>query len=84
MESIEEKTTILLTRSLKKRLARLSRMTGKSVAQLLREAAENQYFSASPIEKKEIVRKMSSLHIPVGTPEEIEEEIVKGRLEGEP
>ncbi len=84
MEAIEQKTTILLTRSLKTRLARLSRITGKSVAQLLREAAENQYFSASPVEKKEIVRRMSSLHLPVGTAEEIENEILRGRLENEP
>ncbi|MBI2982432.1 MAG: hypothetical protein HYY44_09140 [Deltaproteobacteria bacterium] len=84
MESIEEKTTILLTKSLKVRLARLSKITGKSVAQLLREAAENQYFSASPVRKKEIVRQMSALNIPVGTPEEVEEEILAGHFRNEP
>ena len=80
MEQIEKKTTILLTKSLYRRLSRLSRLTKKSMGQLLREAAERQYFSAPSSEKKEIVRKMAEMNIPVGDPEEIEAEIIQGFL----
>lgn len=81
MEQIEKKTTLLLTQDLYKRLLKLSRMTKKSMGQLLREAAERQYFSAPVPEKREIVRKMASMNIPVGTPEEIEAEILRGALD---
>lgn len=82
MGNIEEKTTILLTRNLKRRLARLSNMTGKSMGRLLREAAERLYFSAPIDEKRAIVRKMASMQIPVGSPSDIAEEIARGRMGG--
>lgn len=81
MEQIEKKTTILLTPTLYKRLHKLSRILGKSMGQLLREAAEKQYFSAPSVEKMKIVRRMAEMNIPVGSPEEIEAEILRGRLE---
>lgn len=81
MEQIEKKTTILLTPNLYRRLSRLSRLTKKSMGQLLREAAERQYFSGPSSEKAEIVRQMARMNAPVGEPEEIEAEILRGRLE---
>lgn len=81
MEQIEKKTTILLTPNLYRRLSRLSRLTNKSMGQLLRDAAERQYFSGPSREKEEIVRQMAQMNAPVGEPEEIEAEILRGRLE---
>lgn len=80
MEAVEGKTTILLTKDLKRRLAKLSKISGKSMGQLLREAAERIYFSAPTPEKRAIVRKMSAMQIPVGSPAELEEEIGRGRI----
>ncbi len=81
MEHVETKTTILLSKSLYGKLKRLSKLTKKSMGQLLRDAAEKEYFSApSRDQKGEIVRRMSEMKVPVGTPEDIEAEILKGRL----
>lgn len=81
MEQIEKKTTILLTHTLHRRLLKLSHITGKSMGQLMREAAEKQYFSAPPAEKREIVRKMAAMNVSTGTPEEIKAQILRGFLE---
>lgn len=80
METFEKKTTILLSQDLYKKLGRLSRISKKSMGRLLRDAAEKLYFSAPIPEKQQIVHKMSQMNVPIGSPEEIEDEILKGRL----
>ncbi len=80
MERKEQKTTIFLSRRLYQRLRQLSKVTKKSMGELLRDAAERQYCSASAEDKASIVRKMGAMHLPIGTPEELEEEILRGRL----
>ena len=80
MEQIEKKTTILLTRDLYRRLLKLSKIRKKSMGQLLREAAEREYFSAPSSEKKKIIRQMASMNVPVGSPQDIKREILKGFL----
>lgn len=80
MEQKEQKTTIFLSRRLHRRLRQLSKTTKKSMGQLLREAAERQYCVTSSDDKHEIVRRMESMHIPIGTPDDIAHEILKGRL----
>lgn len=80
MELIEKKTTILLTPGLHRRLSKLSRVTSKSMGQLFREAAQQQYFSAPVTEKRKIVQKMAAMKVPVGNPSEIKVEILRGLL----
>lgn len=80
-DPINKKTTLFLSRSLYRKLVKLSKITEKSMGELLREAAEQQYFSAPSEKKIKIVREMATMQIPVGRPEEIESEIEQGRLE---
>lgn len=80
MENIEKKTTILLTPKLHKKLARLSKISKKSMGQLLREAAERQYFSSYSPDKLEIVKKIASLNIPIGDVPTLKAEIGRGRF----
>ena len=82
MENIEKKTTILLTPALHRKLSKLSRITHKSMGQLFRDAVENQYFSSVSSKKTDILQKMAAMNVPVGEPKEIEQEILRGRLEG--
>jgi hypothetical protein len=71
---LTKKTTILFPPDLHARLVRLARQRGTSLGELVRTACELQYGLASKEERLAAVRDLSSLGLPVGTPEEMARE----------
>lgn len=71
---LSKKTTILLSPELHERLIRLAEHRGTSLGALVRRACEVHY-GLVPVEARlEAVRELSSLALPVGTPQEMERE----------
>jgi hypothetical protein len=73
---LTKKTTILFSTELYDDLASLARQRHLSVGELIREACRSQYFLTTRQERLSIVAKMAAMSLPVGTPEEIERELV--------
>jgi len=73
---LTKKTTMLFTPDLYNRLTRLAEQRHTSVGELVREACKAQYGLSSRAERLAMVDELSSLSLPVGTPEEMERESV--------
>lgn len=73
---LSKKTTILLTPDLHKRLTRLADLRGTSLGQLVRDACREQYGLRSVEDGLDAVKELEELALPVGPPEEMEEESV--------
>ncbi len=71
-----KKTTILFPPDLYDQLAVLARARSSSVGELVREACRRQYFLSTRDERRAAVDELAALHLPVGTPEEMEFESV--------
>lgn len=73
---LSKKTTILLTPDLHQRLTRLADLRGTSLGQLVRDACREQY-GLRPVEDGlDAVKELEELALPVGPPDEMEEESV--------
>jgi len=73
---VSRKTTILLPAELHERLSRLAEHRGTTLGALVRQACEIQYASLPIDARLEAVRELSSFHLPVGDPEDLESESV--------
>ena len=73
---LSKKTTILFSPDLHQRLARLAAQQRTSIGDLVRTAVERQYGLVSPEERLEAVSALGELGLPVGSPEQMEEESV--------
>ena len=73
---LSKKTTILFSPDLHQRLARLAAQRRTSIGDLVRTAVERQYGLVSPEERLEAVSALGELGLPVGSPEQMEEESV--------
>lgn len=68
MGNLTKKTTILLQPELHRRLTRLADQRGTSLGELLRSAAEEQYGLGGSEDRREAVRAMEALDLPVADP----------------
>jgi hypothetical protein len=75
MELIK-KTTILFPPDLYEQLARLAKRRATSVGELVRDACRHQYSLSTKQSRLAAVKQLSSLSLPVGSPEEMEQESV--------
>jgi len=73
---LTKKTTILFSPELHERLARLAAHQGTSIGDLVRTAVEKQYGLVSREERVAAVEELGALALPVGSPQEMEEESV--------
>ena len=73
---LSKKTTILFPPDLHSELVRLAKQRGTSLGQLVRGACEREYGLASQETRLAAVAELSSLDLPVGTPEDIARESV--------
>ena len=73
---LSKKTTILFSPELHERLACLAEQRRTSIDDLVRTAVEQQYGLDSKEERLEAVSALGELHLPVGSPEEMEIESV--------
>lgn len=73
---LEKKTTILFSPTLHERLVQLARHRGVSLGHLVREACVRQYGLVSAGERLAAAETLRELSLPVGTPEELEQESV--------
>jgi len=73
---LSKKTTVLFPPDLYKDLEYLARKRKSSVGELIRAACRAQYFRATREERLAAVRELAAMHLPVGTPEEMERESV--------
>ena len=73
---LSKKTTILFPPDLHSELVRLAKQRKTSLGELVRGACVREYGRASREERLAAVRELSSLDLPVGTPEEMAGESV--------
>lgn len=79
MHKLSKATTILFAPEDYKRLKKLARFKAVSVAELIRRAVEEKYLLTSE-DMIQAVEALSELNAPIGTPQQMEWEIEKGRL----
>lgn len=73
---LSKKTTILFPPDLHERLTRQAEREGTSLGELVRRACRVEYGRPSPEERRQAVRELLSLDLPVGTPREMKEQSV--------
>lgn len=73
---LSKKTTILFSPELHAQLQRMARQGGTSIGELVRSACVSQYGLWSRQERLEALRELTSLNLPVASPEEMAEESV--------
>lgn len=79
---LSKKTTILMTPALHERLAQVSKETGKSMGELIREACEQRYLNT--VERRlAALNRLSQLNGPVSDIATMKEEYAK-RYDGKP
>ena len=76
-----KKTTILFPPALYREIEEEARLQGRSVGELVREAAMIRYGSGGVSARVEAVERLASLNDVVGDPEQIEDEIIRGAIE---
>lgn len=70
------KTTVHFPKELYGRIAKLAEQRHSSVDELVREACQSRYATTGIAERIALVKSLTSLNLPVGTPEEMERESV--------
>ena len=81
MGELTKKTTILFPPELYTHLEHVARQQGRSVGELVREAAEIQYGKGGVAQRLRAVEELTHLRASTGEPHELEEQIQKGALE---
>ena len=61
------------------RLEKIAHDRGQSVAELIREAVENQYLEPGLADKRRAIERLLELDLPVGPWEEVKEALIKER-----
>ena len=80
MAKLTKRAQILFSKDKYAQLEKLAHRRKKSVATLVREAVDEKYLAKEAQKQDEIINRLSSMNLPVGSPEEMEEEIVLGHL----
>ena len=80
MSTMTKKTTILFPPNVYRQLERVAREQGVSVAQLVRQAAIQSYLLADQRTRREAVRAIAAMNLPVGSWREMEVETTRARL----
>ncbi len=80
MAKLTKRAQILFPRDEYALLEKVAYKKKKSVSSLVREAVEEKYLKKAAQEQHEIVKQLAAMNLPVGEPEEIEKEIILGRL----
>ncbi len=80
-ERMTKKATILFPPALYKEIESEARQQGRSVGELVREAAMIRYGSGGASARLEAVERLASLNDDVGDPEQLEDEIIRGATE---
>lgn len=80
-ERMTKKATILFPPALYREIEDEARLQGRSVGELVREAAMIRYGSAGVSARVEAVERLARLDDDIGDPEQIEDEIIRGALE---
>lgn len=73
---LSKKTTILFPPDLHDRLTEIAHQRKTSLGDLVRSACEKQYTQPSRHEKLAAVKRLSALHLPVGTPRQMKRQSV--------
>ncbi|MCY4029470.1 MAG: hypothetical protein OXH75_24515 [Acidobacteria bacterium] len=76
-----KKATILFPPALYKEIEDEARLQGRSVGELVREAAMIRYGAGGESARIEAVEKLVNLNDEVGDPEQLEDEILRGALD---
>ncbi|MCY4122762.1 MAG: ribbon-helix-helix protein, CopG family [Acidobacteria bacterium] len=76
-----KKATILFPPALYREIEEEARLQGRSVGELVREAAMIRYGSGGVSARIEAVERLAKLDDDIGDPEQIEDEIMRGALE---
>ena len=82
MQTLSKKTTILFSPDLYRQLKDIAEATKTSVAQLIRQAVIRQYLLSDKKKRLEAVEHLAKIGGPVSDWETIEQEIIKGHLDG--
>ena len=80
-ERMTKKATILFPPALYREIEEEARLQGRSVGELVREAAMIRYGSGGVSARVEAVERLAKLDDDIGDPERIEDEIIRGALE---
>ena len=80
-ERMTKKATILFPPALYREIEEEARLQGRSVGELVREAAMIRYGSGGVSARIEAVERLAKLDDDIGDPEQIEDEIMRGALE---
>lgn len=80
-ERMTKKATILFPPALYKEIEGEARQQGRSVGELVREAAMIRYGSGGASARLEAVERLASLNDAIGDPEQLEDEIIRGATE---
>ncbi|MCE2515329.1 MAG: hypothetical protein J4F37_10025 [Acidobacteria bacterium] len=80
-ERMTKKATILFPPALYKEIEDEARLQGRSVGELVREAAMIRYGAGGESARIEAVERLVSLNDEVGDPEQLEEEIIRGAID---
>lgn len=82
MRNLSKKTTILFPPELYRQLEEIAKLSKTSVAQLIRQAVIKQYLFSDKKKRLEAVEHLSKIGGPVSDWKTIEQEIIKGHLNG--
>lgn len=74
-----KKATLLFDEEVYEKLREKSVTSNTSIGELVREAVASYYGIRNSSEKIEALNKLKNLDLPVGSPEEIEAQIIRGR-----
>ena len=80
-ERMTKKATILFPPALYREIEEEARLQGRSVGELVREAAMIRYGSGGVSARVEAVERLARLDDDIGDPEQIEDEIIRGALD---
>lgn len=81
MKELTKKTTILFPPDLYEQLEKVAKQHGRSVGDLVRDAAEIQYGKGGLAQRLRAVDELARIQASTGEPHELEEQIRKGALE---
>jgi len=81
MEEPTVKMTIELPRTIYERLQRLAAERNCEIVELLRDSAEARFSTAGRDQKREAVDRIARLDLPVGSWDEMEQEIIEAATE---
>lgn len=80
MAKLTKRAQILFPKDKYALLEKVAYRQKKSVSTLVREAVEEKYLAKETKKNDEIIKRLNKMNLPVGDPEEMEEEIILGRL----